>query len=541
MTVMTILRYFLISLMMLAAGAVSAANATFDDPAPLTAGNNAIPVSGIRATGYYTYTAATDELITVTIPMSEASLYVSRTPQQNPIESEIKLMTRKFTEENYVRFIFFAPKNEKLYLKASFIAWDLPEGTTSVNMTMSAQTFRYQEARTCNDAIDLNSGKDFYYLPLSFGDDMVPSPVYLSFTTTQSGYLYLNFEPSVTEIRYASDCSEEFVPLKHSYITEGGQTIGASAHIEMMKGQHFVFRVTGFTPALVRVEEVDPAPGTMCDFPIDIEPGEIALPAEAGDYYWRIKPKERGYIEINSDLSIPGGYVQVMYDCAGTNSFTIRDELTLRSFVYENMEYLIHISKPEATPEGASFKVSVGPELPCDNFDTAEVISPGQTVSTLPYAGTYYYKAHSPELIGSELVLNTKVTPGDERTRVNLYKADNDFETVARGLDLRYTVEPATDYVIKYTVFDNRLAIPFEFTFEGGYNSIDEIADTPGEIYPLPEGIKVTSPGYAAVFDTTGRLVAGAESASDKFFSLTPGCYIVSVNGSEIRKVIVKQ
>lgn len=537
---MTIQRLFLICVALFVAQLVSAANATFDDPAPLVAGDNSIPVSGIRATGYYVYTATTDELVTITIPVTEASLYVSRTPQENPIESEIKLMTRKFIDNGYVRFMFHAPKNETLYIKATFIAWDLPEGTSAVTMTMSAEAFTYQEARTCSDAIDLNTGKDFYYLPLAFDENMTAEPVYLSFTATQSGYLYLNFEPSVTEIRYATDCAGEFVPLKHSYITEGSQTVGASAHIEIMQGDHFVFCITGFNPALVRIEEVDPEPGTMCDFPIDIEPGKVSLPAAAGNYYWRIHCKERGYIEVNSDLSLPGGFVEVMYDCAGTNSFTILDELSLRRFVYDNMDYLIHISKPTDTPEGASFEVKVGPELPCDCFDTATLVTPGETVSTLPYAGTYYYKVHSPDLIGSELVLDTKVEPGDERTRVNLYKVDDDFNTVARGLDLRYTVEPNTDYVIKYTVFDNRLSLPFEVRFEGGHSAVKEITGSSELIHTVDGGVVVTCPGKATVFDIAGRIVSYMESDADKYFALSPGCYVVFVNGMSVRKVMVR-
>lgn len=537
---MTTLRLFLICVAMFVAQLVSAANATFDDPAPLVAGDNSIPVSGIRATGYYTYTAPADELVTITIPVTEASLYVSRTPQENPIESEIKLMTRKFIDKGYVRFMFHASKNETLYIKATFIAWDLPEGTSAVIMTMSAEAFTYQEARTCSDAIDLNTGKDFYYLPLAFDENMTAEPVYLSFTATRSGYLYLNFEPSVTEIRYATDCAGEFVPLKHSYITEGSQTVGASAHIEIMQGDHFVFRVTGFNPALVRIEEVDPEPGTMCDFPIDIEPGKVILPAAAGNYYWRIHCKERGYIEVNSDLSLPGGFVEVMYDCAGTNSFTILDELSLRRFVYDNMDYLIHISKPTDTPEGASFEVKVGPELPCDGFDTAPLVTPGETVSTLPYAGTYYYKVHSPDLIGSELVLDTKVEPGDERTRVNLYKIDDDFNTVARGLYLRYTVEPNTDYVIKYTVFDNRLSLPFEVQFERGHSAVKEITGSSEQIYTVDGGVVVTCPGKTTVFDIAGRIVSYMESDADKYFALSPGCYVVSVNGVSVRKVMVR-
>ena len=504
---MTIQRLFLICVALFVAQLVSAANATFDDPAPLVAGDNSIPVSGIRATGYYVYTATTDELVTITIPVMEASLYVSRTPQENPIESEIKLMTRKFIGNGYVRFMFHAPKNETLYIKATFIAWDLPEGTSAVTMTMSAEAFTYQEARTCSDAIDLNTGKDFYYLPLAFDENMTAEPVYLSFTATQSGYLYLNFEPSVTEIRYATDCAGEFVPLKHSYITEGSQTVGASAHIEIMQGDHFVFCITGFNPALVRIEEVDPEPGTMCDFPIDIEPGKVSLPAAACNYYWRIHCKERGYIEVNSDLSLPGGFVEVMYDCAGTNSFTILDELSLRRFVYDNMDYLIHISKPTDTPEGASFEVKVGPELPCDGFDTAPLVTPGETVSTLPYAGTYYYKVHSPDLI---------------------------------GLDLRYTVEPNTDYVIKYTVFDNRLSLPFEVRFEGGHSAVKEITGSSELIHTVDGGVVVTCPGKATVFDIAGRIVSYMESDADKYFALSPGCYVVFVNGMSVRKVMVR-
>lgn len=536
--------YRIVLALMLAATfpAMASALATFEDPAPLVPGDNSIPCDGIRATGYYTYTAPEDMLLTVLIPVMDANLYVSTTPEESPYESEIRLMKRQFPSEGSVRYGFMARKGVALHIKVTFLAWDLPEGTESVTMQVTGTPMPYNNATQCDSPLDLNSAETVY-LELAFDEDLNPTPAYLSYEAPKSGYLYLDFEPSVTEVRYAASCSDEFMRLKHIYITEEGQTVGAQCHLEVDKGEKVLFRVTGFDPSLVSTRLLDPIPGTACDFPLPLEAGTLTLPAEAGDYYWDFHPNERGNIEVTSSEPLPGGFVEVMMDCSGWGSFTIYDALRLRTFVYDRIDYILHIHKAESTPAEQTFNVAFTPELPLDSFDPAQEITPGTEYTTPAFAGTYNYKVESPDLIGAELRLATAVTPESPDTRVNLYRADAPGETIARGLNLTYTVEPSTEYVLCFTVFDVDLAIPFTVTFEGGKPNLDAVDTAVGDevdVRTEAGGIMIAGDCLATVTDMAGRNIATMQVAGETHIPLAPGVYIISTGGARNHiKVVV--
>lgn len=477
------------------------AQATFEAPARLEQGENILPVEGYRAIGFYDFKATEDCLVTIILPTADSQVFLSTTPQENPTTSELPVMTRRYPDQEEMRIRFIARAGEQLYLKLSFLTWVRPEeGYYTFTTTLSPVTLG--GGTSPEDAIQGTDGEEIY-LPLSIDENSLMTPVYVTYHANQYGYLFLNFEPSVTQVKYRlGDGEGEFQPLPHTYLYDQGSAYGAKAQIEIEPGLEATFAVTGFSPAVLIFEAVDPDPGTMCEFPIDITPGRVVLPAAAGDWYYRITPEEEGCLEINSPYTLPEGYVQVMMDCNGFNAFTITGELTLRTFVWDRMEYLIHISKPTATAEDEPFEVVIGPELPCDMFQTAEPIAPGERISTPAYAGTYYYKINAPDLIDSTLKLTTYTTPGDDRTRANLYTADDSVETIARGLDMTYVVEPMAEYVLKYTVFDNRQPIEFSIAFEGGHSGIESIESEEGrgEEWFTPEGIRVGNPDRSGIY-----------------------------------------
>lgn len=450
------------------------AQSDFNNPAQLTVGENLLPVSGIRATGFYTFQAKTDCLVTLTLPSGDAQVFLSSTPEENPTYSTLPVMVRKYPEEERQRARFAVNAGETRYLKISFISWELPEGGT-YTFTMAWKSICLTGGETPATAQQPGLEEDFY-LPLTIGTDDLLLPSYFSLTTPQYGYLYLDFEPSITQLKYRNGEEGEFKTLRHTYLSDNGQVYGAQAILEITPGEDLTFEATGFTPAVGRLKVVDPEPGTLCEFPIDIEPGVFSIPAEEGEWYFRIKPTEEGYIQIDSPWSLPGGYVEVMMDCNGFGGFKINGELSLRCFVWDNMEYLIHISKVEPTAKDTPFTVSINPPLDCDSFDTAALVTPGEEISTPPYAGTYFYRVQAPDLIGSQLQLHTLTVPGDSRTRANLFAADNDTDTLARGLQMEYEVERDAEYVVQYTVFDNRLPLLFSISFEGGESGVESLS-----------------------------------------------------------------
>lgn len=505
---------------------LSASSQTFSDPAELTPGEVPLPVDGIRATGFYTYTAPTDQLLTMYIPSPDATLFVSDQPQENPKYSELPVMSRRMTDDNCMRYRLLAPKGKQLFMKTSFICWDLPEsGAFSINV--ATEDIEYKDGYSSTDPI-MGTEDQTIYLPLTVDSDDSLKPVYVSFDTDRYGYVTLDFEPSVTQVDYAYGDSDDFSYLKHNYVMENNQTVGAKAMLPIKPGEHIVFRIKGFTPSILKLKQIDPEPGTICEFPLDVEPGMITLPAEACDFYYRIKPQEESYLEITSPYSLPGGLVRVMMDCNGFGAFTIYDELTLRAHVWDNMEYIIHVSKPVATARPEEFELKLTPELPSDSFYDAENIEPEKRYETLPFAGIYYYRITAPDLIGAKLKLNTLGTPADSRTRASLFDADNDFDVIATGLNLEYTVKPTASYILKYSVFDNRLALPFSYSFEGGESGIGEIEEGTTARY---ETIKVSTPD--------GKRIAEFQSESEMLRELRPGVYIV-VKGEKGEKIVIR-
>lgn len=325
-----------------------------------------------------------------------------------------------------------------------------------------------------NAPIDI-TGADGRQIHLTISDDYpyLPVPVYLHYEAGQRGFLMLHFRPGITELRVKRTGDEDFQHVQHTYLMEYGVTIGAEAKVEISEGEIIEFVLTGFKDVTLTTEEVDPEPGTMADFPLPWDGDTLVLPEDATDWYWSFTPEDESYAEIDTDISLPGGYVEIMMDATGFGSFMIEGYLTLRCQTYDRMEYILHVHRPAGGRE-ERFEMKLGAPQKFDYFYEGEDLASGETHATPPFAGTYHYRIASGSAESQRLTLETLDKPRDERTRVNLYKEDNPYDTVARGLDLEYEVEPDTEYIIVYTVFDNRHSLSFKATLsdESGVNPI---------------------------------------------------------------------
>ncbi len=398
-----------------------------------------------------------------------------------------------------------------------------------------------QKGESCDNPIEF-SVPGSVSLPLTLGDDALLKPIYVALTADKDGWLYLNFTPSVSGVEYSTDCAEPFKYLKNEYIMSNGVTTGSKTRLEVRKDQRYIFKVIGFNTSVVTSEIIEAVPGTMCDFPIDIQSGDnIIIPAAAGDYYYRITPEKEGQIEITSTTpgSIPGGYVEVMMDCNNFNAFVIDDDLWLRNFVWDRMEYLIHINKAVATASDETVNVTVNPSLECDEFDPGQTISLGETVSTPRFAGKYYYRVTSPAT-GGTLTLNIPELPADPDTRVNLHSLDDSYLSIARGFDMKYETEPSTSYILEWTVLDNRRSIPFSVSI-GGASAIEDLNGDDGVSVSVENGAIVVSGNEVAVdvFNLWGQHVATRRVSGVERVPLTPGAYIVKT-GPKVTKAIVR-
>ncbi|MCM1071109.1 MAG: T9SS type A sorting domain-containing protein [[Clostridium] fimetarium] len=531
----------LLLLMVVAAALGAKAQGTALAPQAVTDGKVQLPVDGLYAvTAYYSYTSSdADRLVTFTLPSPVAGVVASSTPGDK-IDSDIPNMKLPDFDAETTIVKCLAPKDVPVYLKVAFPALSFEAGTTSVTIDVSSVLYDINYGLTCSDAIALGDEPKFLALTAQTEPPFQMVPVYTSYTAPEAGWLYLNFQPSVSQIEYASDCDGQFKRLKHEYLTQNGATVGAKAMMEVKAGDSFIFRISGFNAAMVTAAVENPEAGTSCDFPIDITPGEVSLPAPAGDYYYRFTPVNEGCVEITSDMSLTDGFVEVMMDCNGTGSFTVYNFMHLRTWVWDRMEYLIHVRKAADTAEAEKFNVAIVEPMPYDNYSTAETLKAGEVYRTPNFAGEYYYRVVAPAEAGKVLKLTTLATPEDAYTRVNLYAPSDLTASVAKGFDMSYGVAPSADYLLKWTVFDVDNAIPFKIDFADDGASVEtavadgvEVSTEVGAVVVRGHGEKV------AVTDMAGRVVADTFVNGTVRVALTPGIYLVKA-GQYLTKIMIK-
>lgn len=533
-------KHLLLSLLIPAA-LMASAQGTAAQPEIVADGDITLPVDGRNAvTAYYSYTSAdADRLVTILLPSPFAGVVASSTAGDKQSSDVPNVLLPDFTSET-TAVKCLAPKDEPLYLKITFPALSFADDAVSATINVSSERYMINYGGSCSDPIQ--AGKQEVLLPLSAQVDppFDMNPVYAGYTAPEAGWLYLRFQPSVTMVEYATDCASDFKRLKHEYITENGRTVGARAMMEVAGGDSFIFKVSGFNAVMMTAMVENPEPGTSCDFPIDITPGEVELPAAAGNYYWRITPAHEGYIEITSDASLTDGRVQVMMDCNGTGSFSVYNFLHLRTWVWDRMEYLIHIGKSAPTPGPEKFLVKLVEPQSYDDIGLAETLVPGTLYSTPDFAGEYYFRVIAPSESNQSLHLTTLTTPEDDYTRVNLYDPADMFASVAKGFDMIAPLEAGKEYLLKWTVFDVANPMEFKISYEDN-SSVNTIAGQAVRIDTAAGMIIVEGEGVTAtVTDMAGRIVVSHAEVNGRIrIAVEPGIYMVSA-GTAVNKVIVR-
>lgn len=532
-------RHFLLSLLTLLT-LVASAQGTAMHPEAVRDGDVILPVSGTDAvTAYYKYTSSdADRLVTFTLPSPVATVVASATVGDK-IDSDLPNMQLPDfnTETTIVKCL--APKDEPVYLKITFPALTFAADAEWTVVKVSSEEYEVNYGLSCSDPIMLDDGAKFLPLTAQTDPPFMPVPVYTAYTVGEDGWLYLNFQPSVSLVEYASDCNGQFKRLKHEYITQNGKAVGAKAMMEVSEGESFIFRISGFNAVMMTASVENPEPGTSCDFPLDITTGEVAIPAEAGDYFYRITPEHEGCIELTSDASLADGYVGVMMDCNGTGSFTVYNYLHLRTWVWDRMEYLIHINKAHSTAEVEKFNVAIAEPQPYDDIELAETLVSGQTYRTPDFAGEYYYRVVAPDDKENTFKLTTLTTPEDSYTRVNLYNPADMSVSVAKGFDMSYKLSPGVEYLLKWTVFDVANPIAFRIAYDNGA-SVDETLADSTSIETIPGAVVVNGNGVlATVTDVAGRMAAQVLVNGSYTVHLAPGVYIVTT-GDVTAKIMIR-
>lgn len=508
---------------------------SFSSPLPLSQGEVLLPVEGIRAQGYYSYTAPADQLITLLIPSPEASVFLSQELIENPTYSRLPVMNRSFYDSESMTSRFLVRQGQQVFLKVSFICWDYPESGTLV-LNVDLQNLNYKDGYSLSDPVDGNQNSPIY-LPLTVGSNDLLQPVYVRYHTSQYGFLQLVFEPSVTLIEYAyTPDAAAFSRLSHSYVMEEGKTVGAKTDISIQPGQDIWFRVSGFTPSILSFAELDPEPGTMCEYPADIAYGVVSLPKDPVQRFWRIIPQTEGFIEVSSPYPLPDGEVSLSMDCNGFGSFTIPGVLNMRAPVWDNMEYVLCVDKPLASSTQQEFSIRW---VPSEKFDVAwegEPVSFGEQYATPPFEGTYYYRISVPHLVNASLKVNTLSSLSSSNSHVTLYQADNLTDLLATGQSLDFIPSPNTDYILKVVSFEKTEPYRFSALLEGGDSSVDASAADVDNWFEI-RGRSLYYQGCLSLVKPDGAHVV-LSSPSQAAATLLPGVYMIT-SGNKSEKFII--
>lgn len=491
-------KFMLVAAAMCAAVTVGAQGSA-EVPVPLTDGVYPLTVNpnDYQQVYYFSYTAAEDALLSLTLPTPTATVIASESLIGDRIQSDIPLLSAPDYTAETTEVKCFASKDAPVYLKVTLRTFALEASSVPRQIAVSSEPYTINYGVSISDPIDMNTVNPAF-LPLTALDE-APfglKPVYVTYTAPQSGWLYLRFKPSVTQVQYSSTADGEFLNLKHEYIVEDGKTVGAKALLQVGKDDTFYFKITGFNPSMLTLNVENPEPGTTWDFPIDITPGDIELPAAAGDYYYRLTPERESFIEVTSATpDLPGGYVEVAMDGQGTGAFYIYNQIHLRTHVYDRMEYYVHFFKAQSSASPQLVNIALMAPEECDDRFDGQPVMPGETYYTPPFAGTYYYRITPPASGSYEIVLTTLERPESADTRVNLYDINEIGETLARGLDLTYLAEAGKEYLMQWTVFDTNHAIPFRVELLE-HNAITEISadsDSDAPLYDL-SGRRIITP-----------------------------------------------
>lgn len=233
--------------------------------------------------------------------------------------------------------------------------------------------------------------------------------------------------------------------------------------INTKAGESYAINFTIGTPFFIATSQVVEVKEGSIDMPYTLSEGENTIPAEAGKYFYTFAPKQKGYINLQSEAAAEGAQVKVfrnkIYATSGKNavaesevgSYNVRAEI-------DNIinTYYIVVDKPNASAKAETFKFQTESYKPGETADSAipvEISDAGASV-TLPAAnGTYYYSINVPANTNKYLVVEptTKLSEGS-KAYVNLYSHEYGATFMTNNIikrDVSETKDKSYFFVVK--------------------------------------------------------------------------------------------
>ncbi len=452
----------------LCAAALPALAQTVDNPIPLVNGENefTFQIDPEQAV-YYSYTPASDEIVTITSDIR--SFYVTVKEKDGAF---LKSVYNWFYETS-TNNMFMVEKDVEynVLIEADHDAGYGPGDKMKFNMSTAPGD---HTLATFENPLPL--GSEWKLLPL-YGlnnDAMVYS--YAQYTPEKDCTLDIFTDWYPWTIEYA--LPGENPQWTNIPVLTHASSLGSYIWpVDVSGGQSYIFRIAGSSSTKIWVTETNYEQGSSCERPFAARVGANRLPAKSGKYYYIIeaptidKDAPDNNIEIKSSASLSGGgYISLSRACNDPNyDFTVYENFALRTKVISKQTCLIQIFKPQDTAADELFEIKFMSPQPYDDFYTAYAVIPGYQMTTPEYPGTYYYMIEPVGEEGMVLTVESDYQPKNE-VSVTLSERSKGYGYVAKGeTSLRYTeLAPDNYYVLTWTSHDEDCSIPFTVNVKKG-------------------------------------------------------------------------
>ena len=417
-----------------------------DNAKELVIGDNDYLTKETSATCYYKYTADSNQALVLAVD------------NQN-WKFNIQTYVYRYADDSSVGYVFFPSPNqhyllkkgEEVYIKVTGYPYSNLDGA-EWNMKVTASVLSGDEIQefaehglSAEDPITLVDGKMHFF---NGGND--GATVYFTYTATVDGILAL--KTNLWGNVYCNDVNMKVSNDNGLYVMKA----------DVEKGKTYtIYAESVYGLGCIIPSCYVPEAGSI-DKPYDLKDVNT-VPSAAGKYYYVGVPKERCYVKVSSEETLPGAesWVKLYNSLSNVNydnpvlttengSFNISYEMKS----YGDEVFYVVVNKAEATDAAQSFNFAFAPFQPGDIFEKPLDAEAENVVSGVGTDGNgvRYYK-YVPSIDGR---LTVTVVPAD---------AENSNVKVTFPLD-SWNVLTAMQNGNAYTVFAES-AIPYIVKLEG--------------------------------------------------------------------------
>lgn len=526
---------FIISLV-----ALTAAAQTAQSPIELREGEQTISGLSSWSSVYMTYTAPSDQFVTIT-----------------GISSSLDITSDGKTVSSY----YGSAEKENCFLIPSGATYTISfyymDSATEMAINVKAKEQPYTTGETCQTAIEAGEEPFFvpFYKPSGWGSAAVP--IFIKYTPKIDGKLTMHFTSSVSGFKYAEGCSGEYTPLEGLYASGGyDYTMQVEAETE------YIFQGSSSGGMMATFVTKVPVLGASCDDAAVLKRGNNVLPAEVGSYWYTFTTPtalDSYFVTLTTNADLTGGSATISSSCSSTYGQIIQNGgLHQRIKLNKGTSRVLEIKKQTALVAPGVITLDFTMVEDYDSFDTAPEIETGIDQITPDFGGEYYYAVTAPTKGNYFLKVASNLASVPAGTKVEIFNEKKSYSAEVTGTaSAQFNVVPGEKYIIKWTCPTDLCSMPFtvEFTeVKKGETASDPIVAVIGDneipaypdvfyVYtaeanswiiatPADENLNISIKSVETIGSTASIVTTYTENGSYRFEGITGKIYLIEVKGA---------